>query len=108
MNTPELYRLHAQMCKVFSSPLRLEIIDLLRDGERTVSQLSERLRVPIATVSQHLAVMRAQRILVSRRDGNLRYYRVANAKIFAAFDSLREILFERIEAEHALLEGGNW
>jgi ArsR family transcriptional regulator len=103
---PSIYSLHAEMCKVLSNPLRLRIIDVLREGEMTVSQLSGQVGTGLATVSQHLALMRNQGILASRREGNSSYYRVANPKMLQAFDILREVLFERIEAEHSLVSGG--
>jgi ArsR family transcriptional regulator len=94
---------HAEMCKVFSSPTRLGIIDTLRDREMRVSQLAATLNVAVPNLSQHLAVMRGRGILIGRKDGNQVFYRVANPKLLQAFDLLREILIDQIQAESALV-----
>ncbi len=98
-----IYELHASMCKVFSNPKRLEIINILREGEMNVGELSKKLGVSIGNLSQHLNMMKERGILNSRKEGNVVYYRLANSKMLKAFDILREILFERISREGALI-----
>lgn len=101
----ELYLRHAEMCKALSNPIRLEVIDILRDGELSVTELSKRLNTGLGNLSQHLVMMRRRGILVSRKEGNLVYYRLANPKMLKAFDILREILFEQLEREGDLVRG---
>ena len=101
----QIYSYHAEMCQVFSHPKRLELIDVLRAGEMSVSDLSEKLGMAPANLSQHLAMMRERRILLSRKQGNVVYYRIANPKLLQAFDMLREILFEQIRQDAALIHG---
>ncbi len=101
----QIYSYHAEMCKVFSHPKRLELINLLRDREMSVSELSHGLGMAPANLSQHLAMMRERHILVSRKEGNMVYYRIANPKLLQAFDMLREILFEQIRQDAALIRG---
>ncbi len=93
------------MCKVFSHPKRLELINLLRDKEMSAGELGERLGLTPANLSQHLTMMRERRILVSRKEGNVVYYRIANHRLLEAFDLLREILFEQIRQDAALIQG---
>ena len=99
----QIYTYHAEMCKVFSHPKRLELIDVLRDREMTVNELAERLGLAPANLSQHLAMMRERHILVARKEGNLVYYRIANPKLLQACDMLREMLFEQIRQDAALI-----
>jgi len=101
----QIYTYHAEMCKVFSHPKRLELINALRDKEMNVGDLSQRLGLTIGNLSQHLAMMRERRILVSKKEGNLVYYRIANPRLLEAFDLLREILFEQIRRDAALIQG---
>lgn len=101
-----IYTYHAEMCKVFSHPKRLELISLLREKEMSVNELSEKLGLTQANLSQHLAMMRERRILVSRKEGSAVYYRIANPRLFQAFDLLREILFEQIRHDAALIPVG--
>ena len=95
----EVYARHAEMCKVFSHPLRLQILNTLRDKELSVSDMADRLGVAIGNLSQHLNMMKHRRVLVTRKDGNVVYYRLGNPKILAAFDLIREILFEQMQRE---------
>ncbi|MBI2300136.1 MAG: winged helix-turn-helix transcriptional regulator [Armatimonadetes bacterium] len=99
----DLFELHAEMCKVFSHPLRLRILDTLRDREMGVSELAKRLGVSIGSLSQHLGMMKERRALASRKDGNHVLYRVANPRLVEAFDLMRGILHEQIRGEAALL-----
>ena len=101
----QLYAYHAEMCKVLSHPKRLELIDILRDKEVSAGELGERLGLAPANLSQHLTMMRERHILVSRKEGNVVYYRIANPKLLQAFDMLREILFEQIRQDAALIQG---
>ena len=94
---------HAEMCKVFSSPIRLQILNILREHEMSVSNLAARLGVAIGNLSQHLNMMKQRRVLVSRKDGNNVYYRLANPKMLKAFDMIREILLEQMQRESVLV-----
>ena len=67
----ELYRHHADMCKVFSHPTRLQILNTLREREVSVSDLAGQLQVAIGNLSQHLNMMKQRGVLVSRKEGNV-------------------------------------
>ena len=97
-----LYELHADMCKVFSHPARLMILNLLRKAERSVAEIAETLDIPFGTVSPHLLMMKRRRVLLSRREGTQIFYRIANPKILDAFDLIQKILCERMEDEAAM------
>ncbi len=100
----QIYAYHAEMCKVLSHPKRLELIDLLRDKEMSAGELGGRLGLTPANLSQHLTMMRERHILASRKEGNVVYYRIANPHLVEAFDLLREILFEQIRQDAALIQ----
>jgi ArsR family transcriptional regulator len=93
------------MCKVFSHPKRLELINILRDEELSVSDLSDRLGLTIGNLSQHLSMMRQRHILATKKERNVVYYRIANPRLLEAFDLLREIRFEQIRQDAALIQG---
>ncbi|MBI2838710.1 MAG: helix-turn-helix transcriptional regulator [Acidobacteria bacterium] len=93
------YQMHAELCQVFTSPKRLEIIDLLRDGEKSVQQLVDLTGIPQANLSQHLAVLRQQKIVVTRRDGTCIYYSIPDLRIAQALDLVRDMLLERLKAD---------
>ena len=97
-----IYEMHAEICKVFTNPKRLEIINLLRDGEKTVNELTELAGVPQANVSQHLTVLRQNNVVTTRREGANIYYKIANPKILQACDLVREVLQEQIKENEKL------
>lgn len=91
----ELFRLHASVCKGLADPKRLLIIDALRDGERSVTELCHQLELPQANVSQHLAVLRDKGLVKVRKEGQWAYYSLSSSKITQAMDLLREVMTEQ-------------
>ena len=92
----KLYELHAQMCQVFTSPKRLEILNLLKDKELSVGGIAKLVKIRQANLSQHLSILREKGIVKTRREGTAIYYSLANPKISKAFDIIREMLLERL------------
>ncbi|MEK6873953.1 MAG: metalloregulator ArsR/SmtB family transcription factor [Nanoarchaeota archaeon] len=99
----ELYKIHAEMCKVFSNPIRLEILNLLRDKEMSVTGIIEKTKLTQANISQHLSIMKSKNIVISNRNGKNIYYKLSNHKIIKAFDILRDVLSERLEMDRKSL-----
>lgn len=99
----DIYRIHAELCKVFSSPTRLELLNLLRDGEMSVTELIKKTRLSQANISQHLSIMKSKGVVVPRRQGKNIHYALANPKIVKAFDIIRSVLVERSRKEGKLL-----
>jgi len=100
-----LDEMHAEMCKVFTNPARIRIMNFLREGEKSVGELAEALGAAQPTVSKHLTAMRDRAVLASRKEGATVYYRVANRKVLKAFDLIRAALVESLR-EGALLVRG--
>ena len=91
----KIYELHAEMCKIFSNPIRLEILNLLRDKEMSVTELIQKTNLSQANISQHLAIMKHKGIVIARRDGKNIHYKIAYPKIIKAFDIIKEVLSEK-------------
>ncbi|PIR17035.1 MAG: transcriptional regulator [Deltaproteobacteria bacterium CG11_big_fil_rev_8_21_14_0_20_49_13] len=97
-----LYEHHADMCKVFSHPVRLMILNILRESEKNVAEIAGALEIPLGTVSPHLLMMKRRRVLCSRREGTQIFYRLAHPRILDAFDLIQKILCERLIEEGSL------
>ena len=97
--------MQAEICKTLTNPKRIEILNALKDGEKTVTELVEILGVAKANVSQHLAVMRHKGILTTRRVGVNIYYRVSNQKVIDACSLMKEVLFEQHAAKKKIVTG---
>ena len=93
----ELYKIHAETCKVFSNSTRLEILNLLRDKELSVTEMIKKTKLSQANISQHLSIMKSKGIVVSNRNGKNIYYKLTNPKIIKAFDIIRDILAEKLK-----------
>jgi len=99
----ELYKLHAEICKTLSNPTRLEILNLLRDKELSVSSLIIKTKLSQANISQHLSIMKSKGIVDSRREGKQIYYGIVNKKIVKAFDIMREVMSEKLKRENKII-----
>ena len=97
-----ILEMHAMVCKPMAHPLRLALLNALRDGERGVGDLAESIGATQSLVSQHLGVLRNQGLLRTRRNGNEVYYRIAYPKMVQACDLLREVLFEHLRSQEEL------
>ncbi len=100
----ELCSIHADICKVFSNSTRIEILNLLREDELSVTELIEKTKLSQANISQHLSIMKAKGIVSSRRDGKNICYKLTNKKIIKAFDLIREVLAERLIENRELVK----
>lgn len=99
----KLFDLHAEICKVFANPKRLEILNAIREKELTVSELVEILGIRKANVSQHLAVLRQKGVVHTRRDGLNIYYSISDPKIIEACDLMRNVLLKQLREGDRLI-----
>ena len=83
-----IYQQFARIGHAMSSPKRLELMDLLAQGEKTVEQLAEESGTPLKNTSAHLRVLRQARLVEARRDGSYALYRLADDR---AVSLLRQI-----------------
>ncbi|MFQ6673840.1 MAG: ArsR/SmtB family transcription factor [Fidelibacterota bacterium] len=99
-----LYEMHASVCAALGNGKRIQIIDLLRDGEKTAGALTREMNIPKANLSQHLQIMKSKGIVLSRREGVSIYYRIANPKIVSACQLMRDVLMEQLDDAAKLRE----
>jgi DNA-binding transcriptional ArsR family regulator len=102
-NLERVFRQEGEMCKMLSSPRRLHILHELREGEKTVGELSRAIGLRQANVSQHLALMRHSRVVVERRVGNSVFYRVADERITDACDLMQAVMLDQASEDSKLI-----
>jgi len=100
------YNMHADMCKTISNPRRQAILDTIRGGELTVSELIEKTGISQANLSQHLAILRSKGVVKTRRDGNNIYYSISNIKIIEAYDLISEVLEDSTSSREKTIKEG--
>ena len=84
-------------------PARVRILELLRDGERTVGSLQSELGLESGATSQHLASLRRVGLVDSRREGTSVHYRAAGEEVFALLDVGRALVTRRLEEQQSIL-----
>lgn len=99
-----IYNELAQITKAMANPHRLEIIELLAQGDYSVEQISLQTDLSIANASQHLQVLKSAQLVDVTRNGTFIYYRLANANVFKTWKALRELGVERIASIEKLVK----
>ena len=92
----QLYEQFARITKALANSHRLELLDLLAQGERTVEDLAKETSLSVASTSQHLQALRTARLVDVRRDGLYAYYRLASDHVYDAWRVLRGLAEERL------------
>lgn len=103
---PTLQQFKAQLFRALAHEVRVRILEEIRDSERSVGELQEALGVSGSNMSQHLAVLRREGIVIARREGTNVLYSVADERLFSLLDDARSIFEQRISAGAVLLREG--
>lgn len=99
-----LRRFKADFFKALAHPLRIQILESLRVGELSVTELQAKLAVESSSVSQQLAVLRNKSIIEPRKVGTTVYYRVRDPAIFDLLDVARVIFNNQLVDTRSMLE----
>jgi DNA-binding transcriptional ArsR family regulator len=92
MNRDFLYTLEAETFNALAHPARIEILELLRDGEACVCHIQAMLDQRQAYVSQHLNVMRRAGLVACRKEGLRVYYHTRNPQVYEILDHVKTVL----------------
>jgi rhodanese-related sulfurtransferase/DNA-binding transcriptional ArsR family regulator len=92
----ELYRSIAKVAQALASGNRLQLLEFMAQGERSVDALAAMAGVTVANASQHLQALRRAGLVVSRKDGQRVYYRVAGDDVVRLYDGLRGVAESRL------------
>ena len=79
--TESLQGFKAELFKALAHPARIRILELLRDGEKSVTELQLALGIEGSTVSQQLAILRMKNLVDTRKSGNSIYYRLRDPQV---------------------------
>jgi DNA-binding transcriptional ArsR family regulator len=101
----EVNQLHASICQALADPKRILILYELHEGPKTVTELTEALKVPQPTVSRHLKMLREQRLVTNERDGVSIRYSLADDRVIDALDTMRAVLIGGLAQQAELAEG---
>ncbi len=99
-----LRRFKSEFFKALAHPMRIQILEILREGERNVTELQEALAAEGSGVSQQLAVLRSKNIVDTRKVGTSVYYTVRDPALFRLLDVAREIFNNHLIDTVSILE----
>ena len=100
----EIFRRQAELCKSLADPKRLMILNGLKDGPKSVSELAEIAGLKQSNASQHIGVLRRAGVIRPQRQGNTIYYSLVTPKIAVACDMVRQVIAEEIQRSEGLAE----
>jgi ArsR family transcriptional regulator len=98
-----MHRFKAEFFKALAHPSRIQILEILRQGEQTVSELQARLEIDASSVSQHLSILRGRQIIEGRKVGTSVFYRVLDDQLFTILDAARAIFGARVQGLQGIL-----
>ena len=99
----KVYAELAKITKALANPHRLEIVELLAQGDYSVEQIAIQTNLSVANASQHLQVLKTAQLVDISRNGNFIHYRLANASVFKAWKAFRDLGVERIASVERLV-----
>ena len=100
-----LFEQFALVAKTLGHPQRLELIEQLGQGPRSVDMLAEKVGAPIANVSQHLQSMRRAGLVAAERRGKFVVYRLADASVLAAMQAIRRVAENNLAEVDRIVRG---
>src|SRR5919197_3515434 len=100
-----LYYQFARIGKALASAHRIEVLELLAQGERTVESLAEEMGLSLANASQHLQVLRRAALVDTRKEGLFVFYRLADAAIWDVCRAVRGVAERRLADLDRIIRG---
>jgi len=94
----------ARIAAAFGSPKRIEIIDVLAQGERHVEAIAGQTGLTVANASRHLQVLKAAHLVASRKEGLLAFYRLADPLVLDGYRSLQKLAESRLAEVSRLVD----
>jgi DNA-binding transcriptional ArsR family regulator len=101
----DLVELIAERFRALSEPIRIKLLDQLREGEATVLELTERIGTTQQNVSKHLGMLQRSGIVARRKQGNFAYYRIVDEGVFALCEEVCGSLQRRVDSLQKLVAG---
>jgi rhodanese-related sulfurtransferase len=100
----ELFDQFARVAQALASGRRVEIVDVLTNGDRTVEELARQVSLSTANASQHLQVLKEAGLVAASREGTRVRYRLASPAVYRFWVGLRSLAAERLPSVEGLVE----
>ncbi len=103
MTSGDLQAFKAEFFKALAHPVRIRLLEVLRDGEHSVQELQAALHLDQSTVSQQLAILRAKHVVTGRKEGTTVRYAVRDARVGTLLDVARAIFNAQLTGSQTML-----
>jgi DNA-binding transcriptional ArsR family regulator len=107
MNNQTIFEIQAELCRAMGTPLRIELMHLLRDGPLSVNDIASAANNSQTTISRNLTTLRNAGIVDAHREGTRIFYHIANPKLMSVCDLMREVLTEQFGKDSKLMDSFN-
>lgn len=97
-------KLTADFLKSLAHPVRVKVLNMLEPGERCVCELIEEIEIEQSNLSQHLAVMKRQGLIESRKEGTKVIYRVSSPSVIEVLRSVEKAISDQISQSQSILK----
>lgn len=104
MQRPVLLEFKAGIFQALAHPTRVAVAEILRDGEISAGAILDQLSLEQANLSQHLAVMRAKGVVISRKDGNQVFYSLRDPMLAQVLDIMRQYFVSHLSEASEMLQ----
>jgi ArsR family transcriptional regulator len=102
-NAQPVHEVKAALFRVLGHPARIQILELLRAGERSVGALQAELGLDSGGTSQHLGALRRAGLVESRREGTTVFYRAGDDRVFDLLAAGRDIITRQLAGQQSIL-----
>ena len=103
-NMPTMQQFKADFFKALAHPLRIQLLEVLSKGDKSVSELQELMNSECSAVSQQLSILRAKNIVIGRKHGKSVIYSLRDPSIVQLLEAAREIFNNHLIDTVAMLE----
>lgn len=103
-NQSDLRRFKAEIFQVLAHPTRIHIVECLRSGELSVSAILEKTGIEPTNASQHLALLRARRLVTSRKEGGQVFYQLRDPMLTDVLDVMKKYFQTYLEEALSMLK----
>ncbi|MHC4288594.1 MAG: ArsR/SmtB family transcription factor [Planctomycetota bacterium] len=100
----QLYEKQAEIAKAMAHPVRVGVLEYVKDGEQCVCDIAEAVGTERSNLSKHLSMMVAAGVLISRKEGLKVFYRIKTPCVIRFLDCLKDCLKEQITEQQQLME----
>lgn len=100
----KILKLEAEIFRALAHPVRLKIVEYLKDREKCVCEIFPYLKMEQSHVSKHLAILRKAGIVDIRREGKNIFYKLKNQQVIELFNCVKNVLRKEIKEKQKLLE----